>query len=70
LSAFTRLGDAEPLALHVAVLVKTRGLITRNPITSVALPGERRDPLASESRHLMMPMPSIVTTCMRLGYKP
>jgi hypothetical protein len=42
--------------------------ITRNAITSVALPGgpdDTRLPLMSSI--FSMPMPSIYTTCMRLG---
>ena len=43
--------------------------IRRKAITSVALPGEPVDtrlPLRSAS--LLMPLPSTLTTCMRLGY--
>ena len=43
--------------------------ITRNAITSVALPPEPVETrLPLRSAILVMPVPSIVTTCMRFGY--
>ena len=42
--------------------------MTRKAITSVALPGEPVDTrLPLRSAILAMPVPSTVTTCMRLG---
>ena len=44
--------------------------ITRKPMTSVALPGEPVETrLPFRSAMLLMPVPSIVTTCIRLGYR-
>ena len=44
--------------------------ITRNAITSVALPGEPVETrLPFRSAILLMPRPSTVTTCMRFGYR-
>jgi hypothetical protein len=44
--------------------------ITRNAITSVALPPEPVETrLPFRSLTVLMPVPSMVTTCMRLGYR-
>ena len=43
--------------------------ITRKAMTSVALPGEPVDTrLPLRSATVLMPVPSMVTTCMRFGY--